>query len=109
MLYYWFSNLGATTQCVFVGQTWKKENKAFEMGTRKALKMPFFIKLGTKLPEENVTCRVALVVLQLVCNLQMKLQAVVLPLGQSVFIKGGPSINLYSVGCAIEFRSVFML
>ena len=87
----------------------KKRKKAFEMGTRKALKMPFFIKLGTKLPEENVTCRVALVVLQLVCNLQMKLQAVVLPLGQSVFIKGGPSINLYSVGCAIEFKSVFML
>ena len=24
LLYYWFSNLGATTQCVFVGQTWKK-------------------------------------------------------------------------------------
>ena len=25
LLYYWFSNLGATTQCVFVGQTWKKK------------------------------------------------------------------------------------
>ena len=50
-----------------------------------------------------------LVVLQLVHNLQMKLQAVVLPLGQPVFIEGGPSINLFSVGCAIEFKSVFML
>ena len=79
------------------------------MGTRKALKMPFFIKLGKKLPEENVTCRVTLVALQLVSNLQMKLQAVVLPLGQPVFIKGGPSINLYSVGSAIEFIIVFML
>ena len=85
MLYYWFSNLGATTQCVFVGQTWKKENKAFEMVTRKVLKMTFPVKLGKKLPKENVTCRVTLVVLQLVRNLQMKLQAVVLPLGQPVF------------------------
>ena len=56
------------------------------MVTRKALKMPFPIKLGTKLPEENETCKVTLVVLQLVRNLQMKLQAVILPLGQLVFI-----------------------
>ena len=48
-------------------------------------------------------------VLQLVRNLQMKLQAVVLPLGQPVFIEGGPSINLYSVGGAIEFKNVVML
>ena len=71
--------------------------------------MTFPIKLGKKLPKENVTCRVTLVLLQLVRNLQTKLQAVVLPLGQPVFIKGGLSINLYSVGCAIEFKSVFML
>ena len=59
--------------------------------------------------EENVTCRVTLVVLQLMRNLQMKLQAVILPLGQPVFIEGGLSINLYSVGCTIEFKSVVML
>ena len=87
----------------------KNENKVLEMVTRKALKMPFPNKCGTKLHKENVTCGVNLVVLQLVRNLQMKLQAVVLPLGQPVFIEGGLSINLYSFGCAIEFKSVFIL